>query len=250
MNSDFPKSKILAIIPARGGSKSIPRKNIKQLSNYPLIVYTIAAAAQSKLIGKTIVSTDDDEIASIAIQWGAEVPFIRPFDLAMDDTYDLPVFQHALKWLEMNENYFPDIVVHLRPTSPLRPLGCIDYAINLLFRNFAADSVRTVSLSRQNPYKMWSIENGFLSPLLSFRVIDEFYSPRQQLPKTFFHTGHVDVIRKEIITNRDSMSGENIYPMLIDPSFVVDIDEEEDWKFAEWKISTNNLEFVKPEMLS
>ena len=122
---------ILAIIPARGGSKSIPRKNIRPLAGHPLIAYSIAAGRQSRLVTRTIVSTDDEEIAAVARQYGAETPFLRPAEFAQDNTTDFPVFTHALGWLKEHEGYQPDIIVQLRPTSPIRPPehgGCGDPA--------------------------------------------------------------------------------------------------------------------------
>src|SRR5512137_1517991 len=123
---------ILALIPARGGSKSVPRKNIRPLAGHPLIAYSIAAALHSRHISRTIVSTDDEEIARIAQGLGAEAPFLRPLEYALDNTTDLPVFTHALSWLDENESYQPDIVVQLRPTSPLRPPDCVDRAVQIL----------------------------------------------------------------------------------------------------------------------
>jgi CMP-N-acetylneuraminic acid synthetase len=116
-------TEVLALIPARGGSKGIPRKNIRDFSGYPLIAWSIAAAKQSELVTRVIVSTDDEEIAAVARAWGAETPFLRPAEFAEDKTTDLPVFVHALAWLAENENYRPDVVVQLRPTSPIRPSG-------------------------------------------------------------------------------------------------------------------------------
>ena len=115
------KPEVLAIIPARGGSKGIPRKNINLFANFPLISYSIVAALQAESVTRVIVSTDDEEIAAVSRQWGAETPFIRPAELAQDHTTDLPVFQHALQWLKEHEGYPPDLVIHRRPTSPLRP---------------------------------------------------------------------------------------------------------------------------------
>ncbi len=123
---------ILAIIPARGGSKGIPRKNIRNFVGYPLIAYSIAASLQSELVTRTIVSTDDEEIAAVAREYGAETPFLRPAVFAEDNTTDLPVFEHALNWLVENEDYHPDVVVQLRPTSPIRPPGCVDDAVKIL----------------------------------------------------------------------------------------------------------------------
>ena len=119
-------TEILAIIPARGGSKGIPRKNIRDFAGYPLIAWSIAAAKQSELVTRVIVSTDDEEIASVARECGAETPFLRPPEFAQDNTTDLPVFEHALQWLEEHENYQPEIVIQLRPTSPVRPRGMVD----------------------------------------------------------------------------------------------------------------------------
>src|ERR1700690_1989737 len=135
-------TEVLAIIPARGGSKGIPHKNIRNFAGYPLIAWSIAAGKQSKLATRVLVSTDDEEIASIARQYGAEVPFLRPVELAQDNTLDLPVFEHALKWLEEIEEYKPEIVIQLRPTSPIRPRGCVDEAVSILLEHPRANCVR------------------------------------------------------------------------------------------------------------
>ncbi|HQC21081.1 MAG TPA: acylneuraminate cytidylyltransferase family protein, partial [Anaerolineaceae bacterium] len=115
------KPEVLALIPARGGSKGIPRKNIRDFGGAPLIAWSIAAALRAETVTRVIVSTDDEEIAAVAREWGAETPFLRPAELAQDDTTDYPVFRHALDWLAAHENYRPEVVVQLRPTSPVRP---------------------------------------------------------------------------------------------------------------------------------
>lgn len=117
--------RIITIIPARGGSKRIPGKNIAPLAGKPLIAHSIEESLDCSLVERTIVSTDDPEIAEVARRWGAEVPFLRPGEFSRDDTTDLPVFIHALEWLQANDNLLPDLVVHLRPTTPLRPPGLI-----------------------------------------------------------------------------------------------------------------------------
>src|SRR5512142_436123 len=137
-------TEILALIPARGGSKGIPRKNIRNFAGYPLIAWSIAAAKQSELVTRVIVSTDDEEIATVAREWGAETPFLRPLELAQDKTTDLPVFEHALEWLEKNDRYHPEIMIQLRPTSPIRPRGMLDHAVQILLENQDADCVRGV----------------------------------------------------------------------------------------------------------
>jgi CMP-N-acetylneuraminic acid synthetase len=131
---------VLAIVPARGGSKSLPRKNLRSLAGHPLVAYSIAAGLQSRVVSRVVVSTDDEEIAEVSRIYGAEIPFLRPKALAMDDTLDLPVFQHALRFLD-SQGYNPDIVVQLRPTSPLRPPDCIEQAIEILIGREDADSV-------------------------------------------------------------------------------------------------------------
>ncbi len=239
---------VLAIIPARGGSKSIPYKNIKLLNGIPLIAYSIAAGLQAQNVNRVIVSTDDKKIADIARHYGAEVPFIRPEQFARDETTDLPVFQHALSWLAKNEKYEPDVIVQLRPTSPIRPLDCIDSAINILLSNQNADSVRGVVPSGQNPYKMWQVSaQGTMTPLLKVAGISEPYNtPRQELPITYWQTGHVDVIRRETITDKHSMTGDRILPIFIDSQYSVDLDTENDWKRAELLLNTIKLPIILP----
>jgi YrbI family 3-deoxy-D-manno-octulosonate 8-phosphate phosphatase len=246
------KLEVLAIIPARGGSKGIPRKNIKDFAGYPLIAYSILAATRSKYVTRTIVSTDNDEIAQVAREWGAETPFMRPDEFSQDNTTDLPVFQHALKWLQENEGYKPDVVVQLRPTSPIRPLNCVDAAVELLLANPKADSVRGVVEAAQNPFKMWRIDpaGGKMLPLVATPGVDEAYNaPRQQLPMVYWQTGHIDAIRTSTIVKKNSMSGSTIFPLIIDQKYTVDIDNLADWKQAEWLIQEGSLEMVDPATL-
>lgn len=239
---------ILAIIPARGGSKSIPRKNIQPFAGQPLLAYSIAAARQAKAVTRTVVSTDDDEIATVAGEYGAEVPFLRPSSLAQDNTLDLPVFEQALAWLAENEDYHPEVVVQLRPTSPLRPRGLVDKAIETLMAHPEADAVRGVVPSGQNPHKMWTLaEDGALQPLLKVKGIKEPYNaPRQALPATYWQTGHVDVIRAATILEKGSMTGDVIWPVHIDPAYTVDIDTATDWQRAEWLVAAGSLDMVRP----
>ena len=239
---------ILALIPARGGSKSIPRKNIRPLAGHPLIAYSIAAGRQSQLVTRTIVSTDDEEIAAVARQYGAETPFLRPPEFAQDNTTDFPVFTHALSWLNEHEGYRPEIVVQLRPTSPIRPPEMVDAAIQLLLDNPAADSVRGIVPSGQNPFKMWRVdESGQMRPLLSVPGIAEpFNAPRQALPQTYWQTGHIDAIRARTILEKNSLSGGTILPLHIDPRYTIDIDTLKDWTRAEGLVSQGDLPMVRP----
>jgi YrbI family 3-deoxy-D-manno-octulosonate 8-phosphate phosphatase len=242
-------ARTIALIPARGGSKGIPRKNIRQFAGYPLIAYSIAAGLQAERVTRVLVSTDDEEIAVVARAWGAETPFLRPAELAQDDTPDLPVFRHALEWLAENENYHPDVVIQLRPTSPIRPKGCVDAAVDTLLTHAGADSVRGVVPAGQNPHKMWRLPPGGEGPmenLLNVEGIPEPYNaPRQSLPPVHWQTGHIDAIRASVILN-GSMSGEAVYPLLIDPRFTVDLDNLSDWARAEWLANSAGLDMVWP----
>ncbi len=243
------KPEILAVIPARGGSKGIPRKNIKKFAGYPLIAYSIQAALNSKYVTRTIVSTDDLEIADVARSFGAEIPFLRPEEFAQDTTLDFPVFENLLEILAEKENYVPDFVIQLRPTSPIRPVDLVDDAIDIILGDSEIDSVRGVVPSGQNPYKMWKIdtENGWMTGLLSVEGIPEPYnSARQALPNTYWQTGHIDVIRTNVITQQKSMSGKRIKPIHINPDFTVDIDKPSDWKRAEWLVWNSGLDMVVP----
>ena len=234
--------KILGLIMARGGSKSIPKKNIKLLGGKPLIAHTIAKAQASKYISRLILSTDDAEISKVAKEYDCEVPFMRPADLAQDNTLDLPVVEHALNWFKDNENWQPDFIVHLRPTHPFRKTSDIDRAVELLAENKEADSVWTVGRPPVTPYKMFHVgENGFLKPALTIAGEKDTYNwPRQKLPQVHNHYGQVDVTRYETIMNKKSMCGDNILPIMLEDE-AVDLDSILDWEFAEFLLSKGLL---------
>ena len=231
MNKD---NKIISIIPARGESKGVPRKNIRLLADKPLIAYSIEQSLQCKYIDRTIVSTNDEEIAKIAKEYGAEVPFIRPEELAKDDTPDLPVFIHALKWLEKNQSYIPEIIVHLRPTSPLRKVKHIEDAIKKLESEKNANSIRGICIPSQNPFKMWKIKGKYMKPLIKYNEVKEPYNtPRQLLPKVYWQNGHIEVIRYKTIMEKHSMTGDRILPYIMDQKYMIDIDSYLSFTIAE-----------------
>ena len=241
-------TEILALIPARGGSKGIPRKNIRSFAGYPLIAWSIAAAKQATCVTRIIVSTDDEEIATVAREYSAETPFLRPPEFAQDQTTDLPVFEHALQWFDENEGYLPDIVIQLRPTSPIRPRDCIDNAVKILMEHEDADCVRGVVPAGQNPFKMWRFagEGQPMKPLLEVEGIAEPYNaPRQILPPVYWQTGHIDAIRVSTIKQKKSLTGDVIYPLVIDPRYTVDIDTLSDWAKYEALVNSG-LELVLP----
>lgn len=218
---------VLALIPARGGSKAIPRKNIREIGGKPLIAWTIEHAINSKLINRVIVSTDDQEIAEIAQNFGAEIPFLRPAEYARDESLDFDVFFHALTWLKQNDNYSPEAVVHLRPTGPVRDIKKIDLAISTFLSNPDADSLRSVSWPQQTPYKMWSIKDGLLKPLLKLEgTLEPFNQPRQKLPEVFWQNGYIDIMKPSTVLDKKCMSGESILPFVInEPIYELDYED-------------------------
>jgi N-acylneuraminate cytidylyltransferase len=243
------KAEVLAIVPARGGSKGIPRKNIRLFAGYPLIAYSIAAGLQSKSATRVVVTTDDEEIAEIARGFGAETPFLRPAELASDLALDLPVFQHTLAWLAEHEDYHPDVVVHLRPTTPLRPPDLVDRAVRILLEHPQADSVRGLTPAHQNPFKMWLMddEEKPIRPLMTVPEVDEPYNAaRQTLPSAYAHNGLIDIICPATILKMNSMSGKTILPVLFDPDYDIDLDTPDDWRRAEERLMHGGLLMVWP----
>lgn len=218
------RPEILALIPARGGSKGIPRKNLLRLNGKPLIAYSIEQARASRCITRTIVSTDDAEIAAVARAHGADVPFMRPAALAQDHSTDLDVFRHALETLRDREGYGCDCVVHLRPTGPVRRVARIDEAIDLFLGAGDADSLRSVTRPSQTPYKMWQISNGLLEPMVRMPEEREWYClPRQLLPDVFWQNGYVDIVRPSVILDRGMMCGDRILPFVMnEPVYELD----------------------------
>lgn len=223
---------ILGIILARGGSKGVPRKNIKLLAGKPLIAWTIIEAKKSRFINRLILTTDDYEIAEIAKNYGCEVPFMRPKELAEDLTPDLPVIKHVLERLK-EESYVPDIIAHLRPTAPLRKAEDIDKGIEIIMNNENADSVRSVIKTPKHPLKMWFMEGGKLGPIITHDKLSEAYNlPRQIINKempVFAQNNSVDIIRAKTILEKQSMTGDNIYGFEMPEDRSVDIDTPEDF---------------------
>lgn len=223
--------KILGVITARSGSKSLKNKNIKNFLGHPLLAQSIYQSLNSKLINKTIVSTDSTKYAKISKKYGAEVPFLRSIKLSRDKTEDIEVFLDLLIKLE-KRGYKPDYIVHLRPTSPLRTISDIDNSIKLLIKNKNCDSVRSVNLSKKNLFKSWFEQKGLIKPIYQGKALKEPWNKgRQYLPKTFIHNGNIDVTKYKTIMKLKSMTGKKIIP-LVQKDFKnsVDIDDYEDFK--------------------
>lgn len=235
----YNDKKVLALIPARGGSKSVPGKNIRLLAGRPLIFYAIDAARKSKFVDKVVVSTDDEEIADIVLDLNAEVPFLRPPELALDDTPDWPVFHHAISFLENNLQWRPEVVVHLRATSPFVRSKDIDATINMLF-DTNADGVRTVNRVKESPYHMQvMLEDGRIQPL-----IKNIYGRRQDLPAVYITNGVVDVTwRKTIMEDAKMLDlDKEIRGLEIEQYRGLEIDSELDFFIIE-QIMTNEAKF-------
>ncbi len=228
MTADRRRREILALIPARGGSKSLPRKNVRVVAGKPLVAHSIEQALASRCITRTIVSTDDIEIAEVARKGGAEVPFMRPAEFAQDCSPDIDVFRHALEWLRDREGYQCDLVVHLRPTAPVRRVPLLDEAIETMIRSPESHSLRSVSRPVQTPYKMWRLVEGHLEPLLQIPGVAEPYSlPRQALPDIHWQNGYVDIVRPYVVLELGTMAGHHIIPFIVtDP--VPELDYEDD----------------------
>lgn len=224
--------KFLAIITARGGSKGIPRKNIKLLKGKPLIQYTIEAALNSKYLDRVVVSTENDEIARISKNLGAEVPCLRPRELARDSTHSLPVLQHMIGYLKRAESYEPYAVVTLQPTSPLRTSQHIDEAIKKFLADPKADSLVSVMRAPHNmtPTSLMDIKGKYLVDALPVRGIRVLR--RQAKPTYYARNGAAIYITKTAGLN-DYIFGGKILPYLMSKTESFDIDDLEDWRIVE-----------------
>ena len=220
---------ILALIPARGGSKGVPRKNIRLVAGKPLIAWTIEAAKACSQLSRVIVSTDDKEIARVGRDSGAEVPFLRPAEFAQDATPDLPVFRHALEWLAEHDGFRPDLVVWLRPTAPLRTSQDIGEAVRILCDS-SADCVRSVCAVEHHPYWMYRLEHGQLVPVIDNVSVPAF---RQQLPAVYRLNGVVDAVRAERVPESGALFQGRMRGYVMPTERSLDIDTEADLRIAE-----------------
>ncbi len=237
MKSKNRKIKILGITLARSGSKRIKNKNIKLLNGKPLIYYTIKEALKSKKINRYIVSTESENIKSIAKDYGAEVPFLRPKKLATDSTKDQPVIIDILKRLRKNEGYTPDVVVNLRPTSPLRTKYLIDKAINLFLQS-KSGYLRSVSKveGTNHPYWMFTInKNGYAKNLIKKINLKKFYRS-QELPPVYKINGMIDIYNYDIILNKDILL-EKMSTFVVSEKIAIDIDTKSEFQYCEYLLN-------------
>lgn len=224
------KDKTVAVIPARGGSKGISRKNLSTVFGKPLIAYTIEAALKAQTLAKVIVSTDDDQIRAVSQDYGAEVPFMRPHHLSTVTATTLSVLQHAITYLAEQQDYLADMVVCLQPTSPLRSAEDIDAAVTLCLDS-GADSVVSLCQAKHHPCWMKKIVDGRVHPLMNEN--ENHYTRRQDLPPVYQLNGALYVTRTNVLLEENSVLGKYTAPYIMPEERSIDIDTPSDLKFAE-----------------
>ncbi|MEK7208929.1 MAG: acylneuraminate cytidylyltransferase family protein [Patescibacteria group bacterium] len=233
LKSESNTLKILAVITARGGSKGIPGKNIKLLGGKPLIAYTIETAKQSRLLTHTILSTDDEKIINVAKEYGIEMPFVRPKELAQDMTPHLPVIQHAIKFMEEKLGYQFNYVVILQPTSPFRTVEDLDETINLLIETGADSAVSVVEMKDNHPIKAKKLDGNQVLP---YCIPEPEGIRRQDLPPAYKRSGAVYAMRRDLVMNDNRLYGDNIVGYEVPLERSIDIDVPLDWLQAEYML--------------
>jgi N-acylneuraminate cytidylyltransferase len=230
------KLNIVALIPARSGSKGIIDKNIKHYKGIPLLVHSIQIALRSEYIKDVYVSSDSVEYNNIAIHYGAKVTPLRHMDISNDLSPDIDTFEHFLK----NSLEIPDIIIHLRPTYPNRKLELLNNTIETFLNEYYDyDSLRTVVLIKKTPYKMYYINNdNNLIPFIKEHptLIEPYNHPRQNFPETYLHNGCIDIIKTSIILNDHLLSGNKILPYIMNEDEINDIDDILDFHHSENKL--------------
>jgi CMP-N-acetylneuraminic acid synthetase len=228
---------IVALIPARSGSKGIINKNIKLYNGIPLLAHSINIALESNYIKEVYVSTDSKEYQEIALKYNAKITTLRPKDISDDLSPDIDTFKHFLNMFDKNN--LPDLIIHLRPTYPNRNLSILNNCIETFMKNYDNyDSLRTVIPIAKTPYKMYYINENKLIPFINNYkdIIEPFNQARQLFPQTYLHNGYIDIIKTNLLLNKSLLSGTKIYPYIMNSSYEDDIDYLDDFKNSENKI--------------
>ncbi len=222
--------KIIAVIPARSGSKSVKDKNIYKYKKKPLIYHSIKLAKKSKFIDRVIVSTDSVKYQNLCIKLGAEAPFLRPKEISKDKSTDLEWAKHVIRYLEIHENYIPDLIVHLRPTTPNRKLKIFENGIRYFLKNIKkANAMRSISVMNQPPQKMFMLKNKFLVGYFDKTLKGEYYNlPRQYYSNCYMPNGYVDILKPKFFKNNSSLMGKKILGYITPET--LDIDTKKDFK--------------------
>jgi len=222
---------VVAIIPARSGSKGVIDKNIKLLGGHPLIAYSIAAAKLAKRIDRIIVSTDSEEYATISRKYGAEAPFLRPLEISGDNSTDYEWVKHAIDWMQREDGFMPNYLVHLRPTTPLRKIEVIDNAISYMMKSANATALRSAHKTHLTPYKMFKLNGEYMRSFLQYEGFKEFYNlPRHIFEDAYIPNGYVDIVRPSLFMETGFLHGDRI--KLWETEEIPDIDTISDFDFA------------------
>lgn len=230
MRSSIDAYHSIAVIPARSGSKGVPDKNVRLLGGHPLLAWSIRAALLADQVDRVLVSTDSTDYAEIAKSYGAEVPFLRPVELAGDTASDLDVMRHLLDWFGQAAEPMPELLVHLRPTTPLRDPVMIDGAIRHLAANPNGTALRSVHEMPETAYKCVERDGDFLTTVFSReRDLEAANGPRQGYPATYLPNGYVDVLRTDLIDQEGRMHGDGVLAFVTPPA--AEVDSEEDLEF-------------------
>jgi CMP-N-acetylneuraminic acid synthetase len=231
------EARALALVPARAGSKGIPHKNTRLFAGRPLVQYSIEAGLGARCVERTVLSTDSAEIAELGRRLGAETPFLRPAELAGDDSPTLPVMLHALAWLDEHEGYRPDVVVLLQPTAPLRTARHVEEAVELL-RDSGADSVVSVAVVPGHYHPEWqlAVNDGELRTLAG-QPLRTLPPRRQILAPTYTRNGAIYACRRATLVEANGLYGDRCRPYVMPAEVSINLDSELDWRLAEMLLS-------------
>jgi N-acylneuraminate cytidylyltransferase len=230
------KNNVVAIIPARSGSKGIKDKNLSNLCGYPLLSYSIVAATLAKQVDRVLISTDSEYYAEIARRYGAEVPFLRPAEISSDTSTDRDFMLHAMQWVLENEGQTPEYWVHLRPTTPLRDPEHVDLAIQMLINCPEATALRSAHISPESPFKWFRLNGaGFLTALTSDDTnLDKFNLPRQSYQQVYIPDGYVDVIKSVFVMSTSCFHGDKV--LGYESPYCTEVDSQEELELLDFQL--------------
>ena len=235
---------MIAIIPARSGSKGVPGKNIKLLGGIPLFAFSIIAAKMMPSVSRVIVSTDSEEYAQIAKDYGAEVPFLRPNEISGDKSTDFDLFLHALNWFKENENLIPEYILHLRPTTPLRNPQIMEDAVKLFIENKnLASSLRSGHSAPESPYK-WFLKDdeNYFKGLRDDLTPEKVNLPRQSFPSVYIPDGYIDILKSSVILTTGTLHGDKM--LVFESPFCVEVDTKDDFEYLEFQIEKEGSSII------
>jgi len=230
---------VIAIIPARSGSKTLEDKNIKPLSDHPLIAYSIAVAKLSKKIDRVIVSTNSQDYATIAKKYGAEVPFFRPNEFSTDKASDKDFLVHAMDWLKKHEGYIPEHWVHLRPTTPLRSKEVVDNAIDKILQDGTATSLRSGHKAPESPLKWLVKDNLYFKGFIEGK---DYNLPKEEFEQVYIPDGFVDVVKTSYVMNSKDIHGDKMIGF--ESPVCTEVDSSEEFEYIQYQLDKNGSELL------